>query len=768
MNVMKFTQATCLGAVSGLALSVGMDSGAKAQSSPSNLPAVTIDAPVSQQARRVARSANPVRARRASRVAAPTPQPAAPLDPAGGSGPERANGPVQGYVATRSGTGSKTDTPIRELPQTVNVVTADQIREQGAQSVSQALRYTPGVFTETYGTASQFDAYTQIRGFQADFYLDALRLPNGGASTFWASTVTEPYGLERIEVLKGPASGLYGQSTPGGLINMVSKRPTAVPFGEIVGQTGSFGRAQGAFDFGGPIDKEGKFLYRLTGLGRVSDTQVDFMENNRGFIAPAFTWRPTWDTSLTILASHMREWGGKTGFNYLPTSGTLLPNPNGRIPFERYAGEPSFDRFDREQSTIGYAFEHRFNDAVTVRQNLRYFDVQADLKALNRNGELLPDNRTLNRAAFGIDAGAEALVVDNNAEVRFLTGPFAHTALFGVEYRNEDSHYNVGRGFAPPIDIYNPLYGVAIADPGTSNFVRTSSKSDEIGVYAQDQIKFGGFVLTLGGRYDRADATTLNGRTGLSTPQNDDAFTGRVGLNYLFDNGVTPYVSYSTSFRPTIGIDLRGNAYKPTTGQQIEAGVKYQPPGTRTLITASVFDLTQQNRQTADPSLPPQSGSFVQIGEARVRGFELEAKTEVVQGLSLIASYAHLNHEITKSTDPLEIGRRLPQTPVDQAALWAFYEVQDGTFGGLGFGGGVRYVGETWDVTNTRVVPDYALFDARVQYDFGRLSPQLKGTMLSVNALNLADKYYVSQCTFGQGCTLGTRRTILATLSYRW
>ena len=734
--------------------------------SSTSLPSITVNSPQQRRTPALARSQQRAsrsgrRVRAAQRNPNAVPAPAAQGSPVG----ERLDGHVNGYVANATGTGSKTNTPIRELPQTVNVVTADQIRDQGAQTVSQALRYVPGVLTESYGGASQFDAYTQIRGFQADSYLDSQRLPNGISSTFWASTVIEPYGLEQIEVLKGPSSVLYGQSTLGGIINMTSKRPTAVPFGEVALQTGSFDRAQVAFDIGGPTDPSGQFLYRLTGLVRDAGTQVDFIQNNRAFIAPAFTWRPTNDTTLTLLASYQSGWGGRTGFNYLPTSGTLTFNPNGRLPRNLYVGDPTFDHFSRQQGSVGYLFEHRFNDVLTVRQNVRYFEVDADLKALNRFGELQADQQTLNRRAFGIDAGAKSVALDNQAEVRFLTGPFSHRVLLGVDYRVEDSHYNIGSALAPAINVYHPVYGMAITDPGTTNFQLSSTNESQLGGYVQDQIKFGSWVATIGGRYDIADADTLNGKTGFVGRQRDSAFTGRVGLNYLFDNGITPYIGYSTAFQPQPGVDINNNVYKPSTGEQVEAGIKYQPPGTRTLITLSVFDIRQQNRLTADML---NLGRFIQTAGARVRGVEIESKIEVTPGFNVIASYAHLDHEVTASTNPAEIGRRLAQTPNDQAAVWALYEFQGGDLRGFGLGGGVRYVGQTYDITNATVTPGYTLFDARIQYELGNLSPQLKGASLSVNGFNLFDKYYLTQCTTGAGCTLGFGRTVLASLIYKW
>ncbi|KRE08994.1 hypothetical protein ASE61_05520 [Bosea sp. Root670] len=684
---------------------------------------------------------------------------------------EQALGPVNGYVATRSATGSKTDTPLIEVPQTVNVVTADQIRAQGAQSVSESLRYTAGVRGETYGAASQFDSYTQIRGFKGDLFLDGLRLPDGAATADWTTSVVEPYGLERVEVLKGPSSVLYGQSGPGGLVNMVSKRPTATPLREVQLQTGSFGRLQGAFDLSGPIDPQGTFLYRLTGLARNSGTQTDFIDDDRLFIAPAFTWRPSADTTLTVMGQYLRERNGKTSFNYLPTSGTLHPNPvNGRLPWNRYAGEPGFDRFERDQGSIGYAFEHRFNDSLTFSQNLRYTQNDVYLRALNRNGELLADNRTLNRAAFRIDAAARAFTLDNRLEAKFGTGPLSHTALIGLDYRNEISQYDVGRGPAPAIQIFNPVYGASVADPGI-NFQRKDAELRQLSFYAQDQIKFDRWIATFSGRYDIAETRTrtqtLTTNTLTRTSTTDRAFSGRAGLSYVFDNGIAPYVSVSTSFQPTAATDFSGAAFKPLTSRQYEAGVKYQPAWMNASLTAAVFDIRQDNTLTGDPN-PAHPFAQVQLGEVSVRGFDVEARAQLTEGLGLIASYAFLDHEITKSSIATDIGKRLPGTPMHQGSLWADYAIQGGPFAGLSLGGGVRFVGSTYDTNNTVRIPSYTLVDATIGYDLGKLMPALNGAKLSVVAKNLFDRYYVSQCGNVPGCTLGSRRTVLATLSYRW
>lgn len=679
-------------------------------------------------------------------------------------------GPVGGYAASATRTGAKSDTPILEIPQTVNVIPAEQIKAQAATSVSKALRYSAGVLTEQYGTASRFDTYTLVRGFPADFFLDGLALPDTSASNGFAGSVIEPYGLERIEILKGPSSALYGQSGPGGIINLVSKRPTEEPLREMEFQTGSFDRLQGAFDLSGPVDAEGQLLYRLTGLARSADTQVDFIEDDRLFIAPALTWQPSQDTSLTFLAQHVREKGAKTGFNYLPTDGTLRDVPGyGKLRFSRYSGEPGFDRLEREQTSVGYVFGHRIDETFSLHQSVRFTRNDLYLRALNRSGELIvdPDPSVaprLNRRAFRIDSSADALAIDNRLEAEFDTGYLSHALIVGADYRNDRSRYDTGAGPAAPIAIFDPVYGIGMTDPGI-NFQKKDARIKQFGVYAQDQIALDNWIATLSARYDwssiETDIETVATGARAATSTRDQAFSGRAGLGYLFETGFAPYVSYSTSFKPTAETGVDGAAFDPLVGRQLEAGVKYQPTGLDALFTAAAFDIRQTNTPTADSTTPLFRR---QVGVVRVRGFELEARGNVTDQLELIASYAHLDNRVLESSFTADIGNRLASTPRDQASLWADYGFDQGPLEGLTVGGGVRYVGSTFNGTNTVKVPAYALLDAALTYDFGALKDGASGPQLQVNASNLLDKYYVTQCGNVPGCTLGSRRTITATM----
>jgi iron complex outermembrane recepter protein len=669
---------------------------------------------------------------------------------------ETAWGPVKGYVATRSATGTKTDTPLIETPQSISVVTRDQMEAQAAQTVQSALRYSSGVSLYEKND-NRFDI-NFARGFDLEEFLDGMRLLSGS----FAIPRIDPYFLERIEVFKGPSSVLYGQAPPGGLVNLVSKRPTSEPFREVLLQTGSYNRVQGAFDFSGPIDKDGQFLYRVTGLGRDSETQIDYVEDQRLAIMPALTWRPTPDTTFTLLTSYQNDPVG--GFiNSWPAQGTVLSNPNGKIPMSLYGGAPNFDKHEREHYYVGYLFEHRFSEVWTVRQNFRYMHINDDYFQV-LTGDFQEDLRTLERSVFTNVEDFDAITLDNQVQSKFATGPLQHTFVFGIDYQRSMQDFKFGIGDAPPLDILRPDYSQPIPTPPL--LFDDERTRNQIGLYAQDQLKLGPWALLLGGRHDWADREIHDRFTDITTKESDNEFTWRAGLLYLFDIGLAPYFSYATSFEPTIGTDFEGNPFEPTTGRQYEVGIKYQPKGINALITLSLFQLTQQNVLTTDPE---HEFFNVQTGEVRSRGVELEGKASLTAGLNLTAAYTYLDAEVTESND-VDLGKRPVQVPKHLASLWGDYTIQGGALAGLGFGAGVRYFGSTYgDAENTFKVPDYTLADAAAHYDLSGLGVDaLKGIRLAVNASNLFDKEYVAFCANIGACHYGLRRTVLGTFSYRW
>ncbi|MDR4485118.1 MAG: TonB-dependent siderophore receptor [Nitrospirales bacterium] len=669
------------------------------------------------------------------------------------------------YAAIADSTGTKTDTPIIEIPQTINVITRAELDTRLVQTISQAVKYTPGVLTEMYGPVTR-DDYFNIRGFDAQQFLDGLGL----VGVNYANLRIEPYGQERVEVLKGPASMLYGQSAPGGLVNMTSKRPTEVPLREILLLGGSWNRIQGGLDFGGPIDDQGQFLYRLTGMVRDSDTQVDYAKDNRIFIAPSLTWRPTSNTSFTFLSHWQRDDAGNT-LQFLPEEGTLLFNPNGKVPTSRFIGEPDYDRWEREQFTLGYALEHRFNASWKVEQNLRYAYVKTDYPVIFALGFADPavDLRTVSRLAARYRDKGETFTLDTRLQGAFDTGPLEHRLLLGVDYRYLTGKNRRGFSDAPDLDIYNPVYGQPFDHPNIT-FVGKQER-DQIGLYAQDQVKFHRWLLTGGLRYDFTNSDTKNHflTSGNRTrdKQDDRKLTYRTALTYLFVNGLAPYFSYSTSFQPQAGTDFSGNAFDPTTGQEYEGGVKFKPVNYDALVTLSAYHLTQQNILTPDLQ-PGHEGFSVQTGEARVRGFEVEAKANLGRRIGLIGGYSFADSKVTKTNEDNQKGNRLPLTPRHQASLWLDYSFQNNWLMGLNIGSGVRYTGSNFgDLANSLKAPSYTLFDAAVHYDLRFLSNTLKGAELSVNLNNVFDVDYVATCGDGT-CYYGNRRTVYGSLRYRF
>lgn len=681
---------------------------------------------------------------------------------------ERGTGPVDGVVAHNTTTGSKTDTPIAEIPQAVSVVTREQMDQQNAISVGDSLRYTPGVFTDSRVGGVLESMF--LRGFggmgaaatNPQFY-NGLPLMTG---TGWGAQVVDPSTLERVEVLRGPASVLYGQATPGGIVNMVGKQPTDTPFHDIGIETGNRNRIQGSFDFGGPITKDGVWSYRLNGLARRADEQIDFSKQQRIVLAPSLSWKPDADTSLTFYGLYQNDPGNNFA-GWLPAQGTVLPNAAGRIPRSFFLGEPNYDDYDRQQYMIGYNFEHRFNDAWAVRQNFRYSHVDTTFKGIAGN-YFVPfgaTNSELNRLATWGDETLDGVALDNQVEYRIDTGPLQHTLLAGLSYqRTVDNNKGSGWSYVPAIDYLAPIYGQVFAPPPLATDTRQTL--NRVGVYLQDQIHFDRLVVTLGGREDWSSIDTRDRLTGAAQNQDDHAFTGRIGAVYLFDNGLAPYVSYSTSFEPTVGVNASGNPYKPSKGDQTEVGLRYQPNGWNASFTASLFDIHRQNVSVTDPSNPLY---YIQTGEVRSRGAEFEAKVGLTDNLDLIGAYTYLDTTIAKDTDSSIIGNRLVAVPEHMASLWANYKFTDGALNGLSLGGGVRYIGKSaGDNANSFYVPDAALFDAALRYDFGAARPELKGWRAAVNVTNLFDKTYVASCFSTGGCFYGNGRVVTASLHYQW
>jgi iron complex outermembrane receptor protein len=704
--------------------------------------------------------------RRSKRNAQTVAQPAPAI--VGRSGAAKPTDGIDGYVATSSGVGTKASAPILRLPLSVSIVTAQEMADRDVQTTRDALQYTAGV--NTYFREGQFTReYGLIRGFQGLQFIDGLR---SNVSNYGI----EPYGMERIDVLKGPAATLYGQGSPGGLWDMTSKRPTDQAFNELVLRASSYNGLQGAFDVGGPVTADHSLLYRFVGVGKVGDGQIDFTKNDRVYLAPSFTWRPNEDTSLTVLASYQYD-PNLTVLQPLPYKGTIVPGPTGQfISRNLFLGEPAYHNTSVEQVRIGYQLDHRIDDVFSFQQNFAYQNIDIKLNEVQSltNPNTTTTSRYMANQVFNIDM----YQIDNKLKADFETGLFRHHMMFGIDYSATPNYQGTGTNTASPytLNLYNPVYGQPLAAnvPITSNRYQDQR---QLGFYAQDRVELGRWTFMAGARMDelvQGQVTrVLNTGTGvLSNPawgvQQDNAATYNGGVIYTFDNGIAPYFSYSQTFTPTTGTDFFGNPFVPTTGEQKEVGIKYQPPGLNLLVTGAVFDITQNNVLTRD--LAPGHGGFaVQTSSVGSRGAEFELKTTHLYGFNVAAAYTYLDAKVISSNTAGVTGRHPIAIPMNQASLWTTYRFAGGWVEGLTLGGGVRYIGDqAGDALNSFAVPSFTLFDLTARYDLGVLFKTLDKWDVAVNVKNVADKRYVGSCDDAVDCYYGPGRYVSGTLRARF
>lgn len=682
---------------------------------------------------------------------------------------EDPEGPTVGYVATRTRAGTKTDSSILETPKSISVATREQMQDRAALNLDDAVRYMPGTVAGSYGSDTRSD-WLRVRGFKPTQFLDGLPMATG----VYANPKLDTWDLERVAVLRGPASSVYGQTPPGGLLDMVSLRPQAEQANAVQLQVGNYNHKQINFDSTGPLDDQGKLLYRVSGVVRDSNTQVDHIPDKRYNIAPSLTWNIDDDTKLTFLSQFTRDDTGITT-QFLPLKGTKYDAPFGDISHHKNLGDPDWEHYDRTTYWLGYSFEHRLNDVWQFRQNLRYmkndlsFDAITPTTLYAGSPPVVTDDGTISRMSTSTEEDVTQFVVDNNFQADFATGDLKHTLLLGLDHNRSNTNYLSIFGFGvPPSNVINPVYGQPIVRPPRSSaFYDYDQKTFQTGAYIQDQIALDHWRLTLGGRQDWVHTGTKFHNAGNATnSESDQKFSGNAAISYVFDSGVAPYLSYAESFQPSSGADVTStSSFKPTEGKQWELGVKYQPPGSDTLLTAAVYDLRQKNVSVSDNV----GGVSVtsQTGEVKVTGLELEANSNLTENLKLIGSYSYTDTEVRKGQYD---GNRLQLIPRNQASLWADYTWHAGALDGFGVGYGIRYVGDTYgDQANTfdGYAGSYTLSDAAVHYDLGKLDNSLKGASVAVNASNLFNKDYISTCD-GYYCYYGDQRKVVASLTYKW
>lgn len=670
---------------------------------------------------------------------------------------ETGTGPVVGLFATESRTATKSDTPLIETPRAVSVVSAAEIQARGgAQTIGQTLGYVPGVFSTPL--ASNRTNWTErVRGFSnfQSGYQDGLIDPTGLDR---AQPQIEPFGAERVEVLKGPASVLYGQMSPGGMVNVVSKRPTFQPGGEAMLQYGSNARLQAGLDLNGVIGNDQSIGWRLVGLAQNAGTMINLVDDDRLYIAPSLTWQPDDATSLTILTSYRRARGSE-GSQGVP------PELVDQLPSDINVGDPNFDEYDQDQWSLGYEFAHEFTPNLTFSQSARYQRLDVNYRQLylaDPTEDPSDSPGAYHRTAYLLDETLKQFVIDTRLTAKFQTGAAQHNLVAGVDYRHSKSvnHSDYLYAAGPIIDLLDPVYGLNFgAFPREG---QASEKLSHTGIYLQDQVELGRWRLTAGLRHDSAKSNLDVPGTDYDTTTDDSKLSWNAGVLYLFDNGLAPYASYATSFKPVAGQTWDHKPFEPSVGKQIELGVKYQPEGTETLITLSAFDLSQTNVVTDDPD---HEFEQIQTGEIRMRGIELESRTKIGPVQATLA-FTRLNSEITKANDGTE-GNRSYDTPENMASLWLDYTFENGALDGLTLGGGVRHWSGYWgDNGNTAWNDGHTLVDLAASYDFGARYPGLRGVSLDLNVSNLGDKRITSCSEYG--CEFGDERVASATLRYKW
>lgn len=594
-------------------------------------------------------------------------------------------------------------------------------------------------------------------------FLDGLSF---GATASSQTGTVDPWLLERVELVRGPASVLFGQVNPGGLISMTSKRPTSEPIHKVQFSTGNRDLAEGAFDFGGPLSDDGRVLYRLNGIARTQHNQVEDYKDSRVAIAPAITWYPNDQTRFTLLTSYQKD--PDAGYrNFLPAYGTVTSANGKYIPLDFNVSDPDYDQSWREQTMVGYEFEHQFNDMMTFRQNARYASIKQKYRYLVYFNSK-PESTLLSRRAQHEERTTNEFGIDNQLEAQFATAQMNHTLLGGLDYKSSNDKQLLMRGSGSQYDMdwTHPVYGVNVDESTFSPASHEQQNLDQMGLYLQDQMSWNNWELLLSGRYDWTEVRTTDYINSEKTQQNDNKFTWRTGLLYAFDFGLSPYISYSTSYEPNLQTNRApGSApFKPTTGKQTEVGVKYQPVD-NTLMSLALYDLKQSNVSTYNSTL----GWFENAGEVRSKGVEAEIHSSLWDSVNLIGSYTYTDAETVNTTVAGTEGKTPARIPAHMASAFASYTFPGGPLKSLTTGVGVRYIGTSYgDAKNTFKVPAVDLYDAMVSYELGELNSSLKGAAVQFNVNNIADTKYVASCASDTACFYGVGRTVTATVSYFW
>ena len=609
-------------------------------------------------------------------------------------------------------TGTRTNTPIRDVPQSIQVVPQQVLEDRRVTRLEEALRSVSGV-NQTTSSLSTFEQFN-IRGFES---VDILR--NGLRDSTNTQVPNDSALIERVEVLKGPASVLFGQGSPGGVINIVTKRPEREPFYAVEFTAGSYNFYRGTVDLTGPLNADRNLLYRLNFSYQNSESFLDFAETERLLVAPAFSWAISDQTKLTLQGEIVRSsFPNPRG---LPAIGTVRSNPNGRIPINRNIAEPGEDFIDNRVERVGYELEHQFSQNWSLRNAFRLTLYSYDQDSFFP-ASLEPDGRTLNRGYATGTSSTDTQIFTTDLVGNFSTGSIEHKLLVGVELFRENQFKNrFDIGDIAPLDLFNPVYGSPLG-PVTFS-LDNATLTQSAGFYIQDQISLlDNLKLILGGRFDLYEQKLTDKLADTRTEQSEQAFSPRVGIVYQPIQPISLYASFTRSFNPVSGTGFNNTLFQPEEGTQYEVGVKAEFLEGRLSSTLAFYQLTRQNVLTPDPR---DANFSIQTGEQRSRGIDLDISGEILPGWRITSSYAYTDARIVED-NALAIGNRINNVPQHSASLFTTYEIQKGNLQGLGFGLGLFYVGEReGDLDNSFSLPSYLRTDAAIFYRRGNLRAAL-------------------------------------------
>lgn len=648
--------------------------------------------------------------------------------------------------------GAKTELRLRELPQSVRVMTRQAIDDLGATKLDDVLDYVGGVSRQN-NFGGLWDNIA-VRGLAGNENTGMATLLNGFSSNRGFNAPRDLAGVERIEFLKGPAAALYGSSEPGGTLNIVSKRPLWQAGHALEVYAGSFNLKRAALDSTGPLGDA--LAYRLNLAIEDRDSFRDQVQARREVVAPAFSWKLGADTTLDYSGEWLRH--------RTPLDRGVVATADGRlgiIPRERFLGEPADGDVTVDNRTHQLILSHDWGDAWRGRLGLSRRETgihgfSTEPTALRADGTL-----TRQRRLRDYDSGDTALQAELQGRVR--TGAVVHELLLGAEtfrFEMDTLMLRVNPSTANPyaIDIFQPVYGQPQPTPAPNTDTLEQQRGSAF--YAQDAITLTPqWRLVAGVRADRHRQSLQNRRTGVTTRQQPSATSPRIGISWLPSAQWTVYASAGKSFRPNVGTDFGGQAFAPESGRALELGAKWESAGQRMGLTAALFDIRKRNVLTADPA---NAGYSVAAGEVASRGLELDFAGQVSAAWRVNASLV-LNDVEVRRDNTLAAGTRLLNVPKVNGSLLAVYEGVFANGQRYGLGGGVTHVGARLGQTGTSFeLPAYTTAKLVAHW---RISPALRATL---DVDNLFDTTHYTSSYSRVWVTPGAARTVTAGLQAKF